>query len=344
MSTKRREKVGENIAFVIPEARPKAPEAAPEPAAPQPAAKTGVGYTTAAIFNTNALRGKADELQREVDSLKARAQELESDRGAQLLDAARIVPSRWANRADASFSDQEFLALKAEIQDAGGNVQPIMVRPMEGEGERYELVFGHRRHRACLELGLPVLAVIKPLGDRELFAHMERENRHRKNLSPYEQGQMYRRALSEGLFPSMRALAADIGRGSTDVSEAVRIAELPQAVLDAFPSPNDIQFRWAKALADVCQRDPVGLKARARELRAERLPAAAVFKALASAQDGQGARPSSTPERRMALGPGREGTIRAGGKCVRVELELDPAQLPPEQWEAFEERLRQLLG
>ncbi|WP_157270961.1 ParB/RepB/Spo0J family partition protein [Azohydromonas aeria] len=343
MSTKRREKVGENIAFVIPEARTKTSEAVPEPA-PQPAVKTGVGYTTAAIFNTNALRGKADELQREVESLKALTQELENDRGAQLLDAARILPSRWANRADASFSDQEFLALKAEIQDAGGNVQPIMVRPMEGEGGRYELVFGHRRHRACLDLGLPVLAVIKPLGDRELFAHMERENRHRKNLSPYEQGQMYRRALAEGLFPSMRALAADIGRGSTDVSEAVRIAELPQAVLDAFSSPNDIQFRWAKALSDACQRDPAGVKARAREVRADRLPAVAVFKVLVSVPGGEGARPSSTSERKLALGPGREGVIRRTGKRVRVELELDPAQLPAEQWEAFEERLRHWLG
>jgi ParB family chromosome partitioning protein len=341
MSTKRREKVGDNIAFVIPEARAKVPEAAPTPP-PQPTAKTGVGYTTAAIFNTNALRGKAEELQRAVETLKARTQELEDDRGAQLLDAALIVPSRWANRADASFSDQEFLALKAEIQDAGGNVQPIMVRPMQGEGGRYELVFGHRRHRACLDLGLPVLAVIKPLDDRQLFAHMERENRHRKNLSPYEQGQMYRRALGEGLFPSMRALAADIGRGSTDVSEAVRIAELPQAVLDAFSSPNDIQFRWAKALSDACQRDPVGVKARARELRADRLPAAAVFKALAGAQDGQGARRSSTQERKLVLREGRHAAIRNDGK--RVVIELEPSLLPTERWEAFEQMLRDFVG
>jgi ParB family chromosome partitioning protein len=147
-----------------------------------------------------------------------------------------------------------------------------------------------------------------------------------------------------GLFPSLGALAAHIGRGPTQVSVAVRIAELPQAVLDAFPSPNDIQFRWAKALADVCQRDPVGVKARARELRAERLPAAVVFKALTGAQVGRGARPSSTPERKLSLGPGIEGSIRSNGKRVRIELDLDRAQLPSEQWEVFEERLRQLLS
>jgi hypothetical protein len=31
---------------------------------------------------------------------------------------------------------------------------------LAGDATRYEIVFGHRRHRACLELGLPVLAVL----------------------------------------------------------------------------------------------------------------------------------------------------------------------------------------
>jgi ParB family chromosome partitioning protein len=338
MSTKKREKVGDNIEFVIPPARPRAADAAPAPA-PQPAAKTGVGYTTAAIFNTNALRGKAEELQREVDTLKVRTQELESDRGAQLLDATQIVPSRWANRADASFMDREFLALKAEIQDAGGNVQPIMVRPLAGGGGRYEVVFGHRRHRACLELGLPVLSVIKPLDDRALFAHMERGNR--KNLSPFEQGKMYKQALGEGLYPSLRALASDIGRGPTDVSEAVRIADLPDAVVAAFPSPNDIQFRWAKPLTEACKRDLEGTVAKARQLAAGQHAAPAVFAALTAAPVSKGVRRSYTAERSLELGKGRHAAIRNDGK--RVVIELDPSLLPADRWEAFERVLREFI-
>jgi ParB family chromosome partitioning protein len=91
-------------------------------------------------------------------------------------------------------------------------LQAIKVRPLKPGGEfKYEVVFGHRRHRACLELGLPVLAVVDNLGGVELFVQMDRENRSRKNLSAWEQGMMYLRALENGLFPSNRQLAEKVG-------------------------------------------------------------------------------------------------------------------------------------
>jgi transposase-like protein len=47
------------------------------------------------------------------------------------------------------------------------------------------LIFGHRRHRACQDLKLPVLAAIwtEPLSDAALFAFMERENRELKRAN-----------------------------------------------------------------------------------------------------------------------------------------------------------------
>src|SRR5439155_17408723 len=124
----------------------------------------------------------------------------------------------WANRHEASFKTAEFEQLKAEIAQSGGNVQPIKVRPVAvlngstppAEG-RFELVFGHRRHRACLDLGIPVLAAIEDASDVSLFEQMERENRGRKNLSAWEQGTMYRKALDEGLYPSLRRLSESLG-------------------------------------------------------------------------------------------------------------------------------------
>lgn len=60
-------------------------------------------------------------------------------------------------------------------------------------------MFGHRRHQACLELGIPVLAVIwdKPLSAQAHFLAMERENRDRTDLSAYESGMSYIAALEE---------------------------------------------------------------------------------------------------------------------------------------------------
>lgn len=162
--------------------------------------------------------------------------------------------------------------MKAEIESSGGNVQAIKVRPIPGSSpQEYEVVFGHRRHRACLELGILVLATIESIDDKELFKEMDRENRLRADLRPYEQGLMYVRALDEGLFSSQRKLAEDLGLQSGNVSTAINIARLPMAVIDAFSSPLDIQYRWAAPLNEALKADPDLVLARAKEISASRM-------------------------------------------------------------------------
>lgn len=169
---------------------------------------------------------------------------------AKRLDAATVDQSKWANRHGDSFKNKEFDRLKADIESAGGNVQAIKVRPTLGsDPQRYEIVFGHRRHRACLDLGLPVLAVIESINEHELFVEMDRENRQRADLRPYEQGEMYRCALDEGLYPSLRKLAEALGISHSNVSRALNIARLPPEILDAFPRL-EIQYRWVEQLTE----------------------------------------------------------------------------------------------
>lgn len=206
------------------------------------------------------------------------------------LDPKTIRPSRWVNRADDSFQSEAFASLKDEIADAGGNVQPIKIRPLTPpEGEvQYEIVFGHRRHRACLELGIDISAVVEEVGDQQLWAQMERENRAREPLSAYEQGRMYQRALQEGLFPSLQALARAIGRDPGDISKAITIATLPTEVVNAFSSPGDIRFRDASPLRAAIKENPSAVLETARELAAngDAQPAAEVVKQLTAAAVG----------------------------------------------------------
>lgn len=227
---------------------------------------------------------------KEADELRERLKAFEGADPVLALDASKVRPSRWANRHPASFADAAYAELKAEIASAGGNVQPVSVRRVAGAGEgaehTHELVYGHRRHRACLELGLPVAAIVEPLTDAELFTEMERENRERQDLSPWEQGQMYKRALDEGVFPSLRKLAAAIGAQAGNVSTAIQLAALPAEVVAAFPSPLALQFRWGAALKAALERNPEGVLAHARELAAvtPRLPAKEVLARLTGVQ------------------------------------------------------------
>ena len=264
------------------------------------------------LLNENqALRAQAEEaatLRSKVSELAADLAQWDGAKATRLIDPQRIRRSRWANRHELSFGDAEFQQLKEELASAGGNVQPIKVRPAgrDEQGDLYEVVFGHRRHQGCLELGLPVLALVENLSDQGLFVDMDRENRARKSLSPYEQGKMYQRALDEGLFPSNRKLADAVGVDLSALGKALSLAKLPQAVVSAFASPLEIQFRWAKPLGDAVEADPEGVVKRAEALaKLEAKPAAKdVFERLIGTKGEGGGTVPPPPVEPMVLQTG----------------------------------------
>lgn len=231
-----------------------------------------------------AFRGEMLAAESEVARLRERLQLHESSLPTKKLDPARVRPSRWANRHPSTFATPEFASFKADIESAGGNVQPILVRPMEDAKDEFELVFGHRRHRACLELGLPVMATIvdAPMSDLDVFAAMDRENRGRADLSPWEQGTMYRRAMDDGMFPSVRRLAETLSVSHTWVRMALAVADVPPSIIECFRSPLELQARHATEINAALQSDRKAVLRRAEKLAQspQKLAASAVVEAL----------------------------------------------------------------
>lgn len=210
--------------------------------------RTGPGQ----MLMVNSLMKESNE---KMAILEERLKQFDGGLPTLLLDPSHVLASRWANRVPNNFYSASFEELKADIAESGGNVQPIKVRPLPGTADKYEIVFGHRRHRACADLKLPVLAMVEPLSDVELFKQMDRENRSRDDLSPWEQGSMYKQALQDKLFASREHLARELGIDAGNLSKALRLADLDAQVLQAFPSPLDLQYRWAKPLADALLHD-----------------------------------------------------------------------------------------
>lgn len=301
---------------------------------------------------------------KEAEALRERLAGFDGALPTRRLDPATVRVSVWANRHEHSYQDAGFLALKADIAAAGGNVQPIKVRPvaamMGGQGrakmvaagvgrsnppaasDQFEIVYGHRRHRACLELGLPVLALVENLAEQQLFVEMERENRSRKDLSAWEQGMMYARALDQGLYPSNRQLAQAIGRDLGDIGKALSLARLPLAVVQAFRSPLDLQYRWAKPLADAQQRDPEGLVARARALKSQvdkRTPKQ-IFEALVDAAPAAARAVPADIGIRVA---GRQVAVVASDASGHTVVRFAKA-LPQEQRRALADAVAQFLA
>lgn len=295
------------------------PASIPGPAAARP--KTAPG--SMAVF-----MGAQSAAIREAEELKGKLKSFDGALPVRALDPKRIRPSRWANRHADGLSNAKFLALRSEIAAAGKNIQPISVRPVTDDPlYDFELVYGHRRHRACLDLDIPVLAVVSEMDDRALYEAMERENRERANLSAWEQGMTYRRALDEGLYPSQRKLAEAIGLDVSLVSKSLALARLPDSVVGSFASPLDIQFRWAQPLSEALQKDPDGLVDRAKVVSANRagMSAKQILEALLSS--GPIVLNGSTQQRDLRVGKVGEGAVLSTDLSGRAVLRFDKGVL-----------------
>lgn len=301
-------------------------------------AKTGPGALMAHL-------AKESDAQRENERLREELKSWDGAMPVRKIDPAEIIPSQWANRHADSFAGADFEALKQEIATSGGNVQPIKVRPIPSgqHAGKFEVVFGHRRHKACLDLGIPVFALVEPIDDRGLFVEMDRENRQRADLRPFEQGEMYRRALSLGLFPSMRKLAEEIGVPVSQVSRAYQIASLPAEILAAFSSPLDIQFRWGAYLAGAMEERSDHTRKIASEIAVARAAGETftpqeVFVRLLELPQSE---PSPPEVIKAAKGDSSAKLTRKGGKLL---IEIEEKSLSSKSLEKLKSEISRLLG
>ena len=279
---------------------------------------------------------------KEAGLLKEQLKEFDGILPTRRLAPALVGRSRWANRHALSFKGPEFEALKADISAQGGNVQPITVRRLVESPGKYEIIFGHRRHQACLELGIDVLAIIEDLDDKHLFIEMDRENRQRKDLRPYEIGAMYAQAFDEGLFSSARRLAEEVGIDHSQLSKALSLARLPTDVLLAFHSPLDLQYRWVADLTSALQTDPEQVLSLARAIR-EEVPRPASAEVLKRLLTGRGTVPHSGSSVEVIAGTGgRKAKVAFDPKKRTVRIDL--AHIDPAKYAEIKAALQKLLG
>ena len=132
----------------------------------------------------------------------ARVEELERERREGFvilaLDPKAIRRSDQANRHALSLAvaDADFAALKDSLR-RDGQIMPVSVRLVAGDPQHaYELVSGHRRHEAALQLdrerpdGFELRAVLDTAAQEpaKLALHMYLENAARKDLRPTSWG------------------------------------------------------------------------------------------------------------------------------------------------------------
>lgn len=91
--------------------------------------------------------------------------------------------------------NEEMDALVESIQ-AGGILTPLMVRPLEGKENAYEVISGHRRLHAAIKAGLETVpAFITPMNRDAAAIALVDSNLHREHILPSEKAFAYKMKL-----------------------------------------------------------------------------------------------------------------------------------------------------
>lgn len=153
------------------------------------------------------------------------------------------------------FAEDELEALAESIR-ARGVMQPLLVRPIADDHQRYQIVAGERRWRAAQRAGLHELpVVIHALADRDALEVALLENVQRQDLSPLEEADGYRRLIEE--FGHTQAeLAGALGKSRSHIANLLRLLALPPPVRSMLEA-GDLSAGHARAL--LVARDPAAL-------------------------------------------------------------------------------------
>lgn len=152
-------------------------------------------------------------------------------------EKVRVIPlSAIDDAPDHPFQvrDDEEMAELVESISTFGVINPVIVR--KGEGERYELISGHRRKYACAKLGIETLPVIvRDLSREEAIIFMVDSNLQREHILPSERAKAYQmkmealkkragRPSKNNLTPMVSDLRTDemIGAENGESREQVR--------------------------------------------------------------------------------------------------------------------------
>ena len=160
------------------------------------------------------------------------------------LRVAQLRSGRYQPRTR---MDEGSLYELAESIKSQGVMQPVLVRPLAGSANDYEIIAGERRVRAAKLAGLDEVPVlVKDVPDESAAVMALIENTQREDLNPLEEAQGLQRLVNEFKLTHEQAAAA-VGRSRSAASNLLRLLNLAAPVQQMLMA-GDLDMGHARAL------------------------------------------------------------------------------------------------
>jgi len=156
-----------------------------------------------------------------------------------------IIPNRFQPRQN--FDDESIKELAQSIKESG-LTQPIIVTKINEN--KYEIIAGERRYRACKQLGWKEIdAIIKSnINDNKKIILSFIENIQREDLNPIEKATAYSKMIEMGI--SQNEIADYCGKSKGSISNTLRLLELDPEIIEGIKN-NLITEGHARALLQI---------------------------------------------------------------------------------------------
>lgn len=226
-----------------------------------------------------------------------------------------------------------------------GLLQPILVRPVIGEANAYEIVAGERRWRAAQKAQLhDVPVVVRQLDMLESLQLALVENLQRADLSPIDEATGYRRLIDE-FEQTQEQVAETVGKSRPHVANMLRLLDLPEPVRELV---QEGRLSAGQARTLLAFPDPVAMAGRTiserltvRDLEAlaagERLKTAGARKSKTKKVEGEKSGDTRALEKRIEEALGLKASLTMTGKGEHTVLTLEISDY--EQLDTVVERL-----
>ncbi|MDA9696664.1 ParB/RepB/Spo0J family partition protein [Candidatus Pelagibacter sp.] len=144
------------------------------------------------------------------------------------LSIGDLVPNKYQPRK--IFDDASLEDLTNSIKERG-MIQPIIVRNLNNDRSKFEIIAGERRWLAAQRAGLHnVPVVITEADDLKSLEFAIVENVQRHDLNPLEEAQGYKRLIDEFSYDQEK-VSKFIGKSRSYITNSLRILTLPDDVI-----------------------------------------------------------------------------------------------------------------